>query len=263
MATEKELLTARIFLRAALPVIKVMIEDDPKTKEKFQGVNAKVQFAAHDAAGPVGACLKFTDGVFEVLQGVEENPDITFSFPSVARMNAMFAGKPALPSLGPLLSALFRKPVLLINVFGLLLGLKILMPNAKPKTPAQARIKVKMTLYMISTALSQLNKAGEPDMVKWTSQQPERIYQWSVDGEDIACYLKIKAGMTKAGRGFYTRRKPFVHMRFSSVDNALPVLSNAVDTVQAMTQGLVVNEGSPEYGGKIGDFMQRIAALVA
>jgi hypothetical protein len=100
-------------------------------------------------------------------------------------------------------------------------------------------------------------------LVKWTSKQPERIYQWSVDGEDIACYLMIKAGKTKAGRGFYTRRKPFVHMRFSSVDNALPVLSNAVDTVQAMTQGLVVNEGSPEYGGKLGDFMQRIAALVA
>jgi hypothetical protein len=72
----------------------------------------------------------------------------------------------------------------------------------------------------------------------------------------------VKAGKTKAGRGFYTRRKPFVHMRFASVKDALPVLSNSVDTVQAMAKGMVVNDGSPEYGGKIGDFMLKIAALV-
>jgi hypothetical protein len=263
MATEKELLTARIFLRAALPVIKVMLEDDPKKREKFQGVNATVQFVAKDPAGPVGAYLKFSDGAFAVVHEIAENPDITFSFASVAKMNAMFAGKPVLPSPGPLLAALVSKPGLLINVFGILLGLKILMPNATPKTDALKRMKVKMTLYMVSTALSQLNKAGEPDMAKWTLKQPERIYQWSVDGEPIACYLRVKAGKTQAGRGMYARRKPFVHMRFSSVDNALPVLSNSVDTVQAISQGLIVSDGSPEYGGKLGDFMQRIAALVA
>jgi len=257
MATEKELLVSRIFLRAALPVIKVMLEDDPKTAKKFQGVNATIQFVAKDPAGPVGASLKFTDGAFEVVQGVSDNPDITFSFPSVAKMNAMFAGKPVLPWIKGI-----TKIGLLIKVFGLLLGLKILMPNAKTKTPEMARMKVKMTLYMISTALSQLNKAGDPDMVKWTTKQPERIYQWSCEPEGIACYLRVKAGKTQAGRGYYTRRKPFVHMKFDGVQGALPVLANSVDTVQAIAQGLVANEGSPEYGGQIGDFMLKIAALV-
>jgi hypothetical protein len=115
----------------------------------------------------------------------------------------------------------------------------------------------------VSTALSQLNKGGDRDMMEWTAKQPERIYQWSVGDADIACWLKVKAGKTKAGRGLYTRRKPFVHMRFESVDAALPVLSNAIDTVQAIAQGLVVSDGSPEYGGKLGDFMQRIAAMLA
>lgn len=119
-----------------------------------------------------------------------------------------------------------------------------------------------MTLYMVSTALSQLNKAGDPDMVKWTSKQPERIYQWSVDNEDIACWLKVKAGQTKAGRGIYTLRKPFVHMRFPNVESAIPVLTNSVDTVQAMAEGLVITEGSPEYAGKLGDFMLKIADLM-
>ena len=99
-------------------------------------------------------------------------------------------------------------------------------------------------------------------MAAWTAKQPERIYQWSVNGEDIACYLKIKAGKTKAGRGMYTRRKPFVHMKFDGVDGALPVLTNEIDAIQATAKGLVSNDGSPEYGGKIGDFMLKIANML-
>ena len=257
MATENDLLTSRIIFRAVLPVVKVMLQDDPKMAKRFQGVTAVIQFVASDPAGPVGAYLKFTDGAFEVVPDVAEHADITFRFSSVAKMNAMFAGKPVLPRIQG-----FTKLGLLLKVFAILLGLKILMPTAKPKSPDKARLKVKMTLYMISTALSQLNKAGDPEMVKWTSKQPERIYQWSCEPEGIACYLKVKAGQTMAGRGYYTRRKPFVHMKFAGAESALPVLTNSVDTVQAMAQGLVANEGSPEYGGQIGDFMQRIAALI-
>ena len=97
MATEREQLTARIFLRAALPVIKVMLEDDAKTARKFANVNAVVQFAAKDSEGDIGSYLKFTHGVFEVVHEIAGNPDITFQFSSVAKMNAMFAGKPVLP----------------------------------------------------------------------------------------------------------------------------------------------------------------------
>lgn len=263
MATAQELITARIICRAVLPVIKVMLEDNPKVGRKFQGVTAKVQFVANDPAGPIGAYLQFTDGAFEAVQGIAEKPDLVFRFANVPKMIAMFAGKPVLPSLGPLLKGLVTKPGLLIKVFGILIGMKILMPAAKPKTPEMARLKVKMTLYMVSTALSQLNKGGDPDMVKWTEKQPERIYQWSVNGTDIACHLIVKAGQTKAGRGQYARRKPFVHMIFKDIDSALPVLSNSVDTVTAISTGLVENDGSPEYGGKIGDFMLKIAGMLS
>ncbi len=259
MATDQDRIAARIVLRAVLPVIKVMLADDAKTKKRFKGVNATVQFVAREKGEePVGGWLKFEDGALTIGWDLVENPDLQFAFSRVAKMNAFFAGKPALPKIKGIM-----KVGLLIKVFSVLLGLKILMPEAKPKNPDQARLKVKMTLYMVSTALSQLNKAGDPDMVKFTTKQPERIYQWSVQGEDIACHLKIKAGKTKAGRGPYTRRKPFVHMKFRSVEDALPVLTNSIDLVDAMAQGMVENEGSPEYGGKIGDFMFKIAALVS
>ena len=264
MALSDEQLTSRIVLRAVLPVIKVMVEEDAAIKKAFEGVSGRVQFQAQDTDGPVGACLVFDNGAFSVEQGIAENYDLLFAFASLKRMNDMFRGKPtALPQPGPLLSGLVSKPGLLIKTFKILLGMKILMPTAKPKTREKMHLKVKMTLYMVSTALSQMNKSGDPEMSAWTAKQPERIYQWSVDGEDIACHIKIKAGKSKAGRGMYTRRQPFVHMHFSSIENALPVLANEVDSVTAISKGWVTNDGSPEYGGRIGDFMMRIAGLLS
>ncbi|HPC18329.1 MAG TPA: hypothetical protein P5318_18385 [Candidatus Hydrogenedentes bacterium] len=258
MARERDLLASRIIFRAVLPVVKVMLEDDAKMRQMFDGVTGTIQFAAKDESGPVGGYLHFNNGEYRVVPEIAEKADITFSFSSVAKMNAMFAGKPVLPRIRG-----WSNFKLLVKTFKLLLALKILMPNVLPKTPEGKALKVKMTLHMVAVALSQMNKAGDPDMVKWTTKQPERIYQWSCEPEGIACYLRVKAGKTKAGRGYYTRRKPFVHMKFNGADAALKVLSNSVDTVQAIAQGYVVNDGSPEYGGQIGDFMQRVAALVS
>ena len=257
MAASTDLLTARIVLRAVLPIIKVLLEDDPKTRKKFQGVTATVQFVADDPGGPMGAHITFDNGAFGVVHEIAEQPDLTFRFSSVKKMNALFAGKPVLPRIQGI-----RNFTLLVKMLGVLMRLKLLMPNKAPRNPGEARLKVKLILYMVSTALSQLNKGGDPDMVKGTSKRPERIYQWSVEPEGIACYLRVKAGKTKAGRGYYTRRKPIVHMKFAGVEGALPVLTNKVDTVQAMTQGLVENVGSPEFGGQIGDFMLKIARML-
>lgn len=254
----KDALVARIIFKAVLPVIKVLIEDHPKFRKRFENIVGTVQFVANDGGQKVGAYIKFDNLNFETGTEVLENPDITFEFSSLSKLNSFFKGKIVLPKIRGI-----KNFGLLWRVFSVLLYMKILMPEAKPKTPLDAKMKVKMTLYMVSTALSQLNKAGDPEMVKWTTKQPERIYQWSVDNEDIACWLKVKAGQTKAGRGFYTLRKPFVHMKFPSVDSALPVISNSVDTVQAIAQGLVIVEGSPEYAGKLGDFMLKIAELMA
>lgn len=256
MATEKELMTAGIFLKAVLPVIKVLVEEDPKINKKFASVSARVQFTAKDPGGNIGACLVFDRGEFQVDQGIADDADITFTFGSVAAMNAMFAGKPALPWIKGLL-----RVGLLIKVLTLLLALKLLMPNNRPEDPGKRRLKVKMTFYMITTALSQFNKGGDPDMVKWTASQPERIYQITVD-DDIAAYLRVKAGKTQAGRGKYTKRRPFVHMKFNGVDGAMPVVLNDVDMVTAVKQGFLSVDGPPEYGRDIGIFMMRIQELI-
>lgn len=258
MADDRTLLTTRIILNAILPVMKVVVSDDLKMKKRFEGVTARVQFIANDDAGKQGAALVFNDGELTIEQGIGESADITFSFGSLKKFNDFLCGKTVIPKISGLM-----KTGLLIKVVMLLLAMKILMPDARPTAPDKKRLKVKMVIYMITTALSQYNKGGDPDMTAWTGKQPDRIYQMSVAGEDdIAAYIRIKAGKTKAGRGFYKRRRPFVHIQFTGIDEALPVQLNDVEFVGALAQNLVSVEGSPEYASKLNDFMQRIQALV-
>lgn len=258
MADDRTLLTTRIILNAILPVMKVVVSDDPKMKKRFGGVSARVQFVAYDNGKPYGASLVFENGELSIVQGVADSADITFSFPTLQKFNAFLCGKTVIPRIRGLL-----KIGLLFKVVMLLLAMKLMLPSSRPKNPAKKRLKVKMVIHMITTALSQYNKGGDPEMKAWTEKQPDRIYQMSVAGEDdIAAYVRIKAGKSKAGRGLYKRRRPFVHIRFSSVDGALPVLLNDVEFVRAVAQNLVSVEGSPEYGAQLNDFMQRIQALL-
>ncbi len=257
MATERDLLAARLFTHAVFPVIKVILNDDPAMKNRFRDVSASVQFRAKNEGGDIGAWLYFDKGDFRVEQGMCDNPDITFSFSSVKKMNDMLAGKPVIPKISG-----FGKPLLLAKVFSLLLALKIMMPSARPKKEDKKRLKVKLAFYMVTTALSQYNKGGDPEMVKWTTKQPDRIYQITVDGEDIAAYLRVKGGKSKAGRGVYVRKRPFIHMRFHSIDGALAVLLRDVEFVEGVAKKYVTIEGAPEYAAQLNDFMQRIQAVL-
>ena len=262
-ARSREFLRARLFLRAALPCVKVMLDDDPGMAKRFKNVNAVVQFVAKNQPRAVGAFLWFENGDVRVEQGfwdadgLGREPDITFTFGSLEKLCDFFAGKTVLPSIRG-----YNHPALLAKVVQLLLSLKLMLPSANPTDPAKRRLKVKLTVYMITTALSQYNKGGDPDMQRWTAKQPDRIYQFSVEPEGIAAYLRVRGGQTKAGRGVYQRRRPFVHMRFNGVDGALAVMGKEVEFVEGVRKGMVRIDGSPEYAANLSDYMMRVQGLL-
>ena len=258
MTTKKDLLIAELNIKAVFPVLKVLLKDDPKTANKFKDVKANIVFRAKDDSGYVGANLVFNNCDLIVEPEPVEEADIIFSFGSVAKMNTFLKGGIALPPIKG-----FTKFKLLVNFVTTLLMLKLMMPNVRPKDDHKKYLKVKLALYMVSTALSKLNKSGHKEMNAWTGRQPDRIYQMSVEGTDIAVYLRVKAGKTKAGRGFYKRKRPFVHMKFSSVDGALKVLLKDAEFVEAVDKKYITIEGSPEYAANINDFMMTIQGLIA
>ena len=246
-------LVSRIFLRSALPLIKEYAEENPVYKKLFPK-SGIIQFLAGDNEA-VGGHILFEEREVSVRPGAHEKPDLTITFKTTADLNAFFAGGLALPKIKGVL-----KIHLLVRVLPLLLGLKILLPSVRPEDPVKQALKVKLMLYMVTNALSQLNKAGDEEFMKITKNSPDRIFQWTVkDGP--AAYLRMKNGKTKAGRGTYTRRRPFVHMIFPDIDGAFKVLTSQAPLVEAVKLGYVVTEGAMEGSKEIGYQMQRIEEL--
>ncbi len=255
---DKVMLTNRIVLRSIMPLFKVLHEADgsplSRLLSRFDGV---IQLFVKGT--DTGAYLVFKDGGLDVLQGIHPSPDIALPFKHAAGMNALFTG--GIPVFGGLPKGLWRLP-LLVRLIKLLLGLLLLMPNVNPKDPDRREFKVKLIMYMITNALSQLNKGGDEDMAAWTAKQPDRIYQMSVDPTGPAAYIRVKGGRTKSGHGHYTRKAPFVHMRFNGIEGAYKVLAESKDIVSATGEGDIRLEGSPEYAGSIGSFMMRIQDML-
>ncbi len=255
---DRDKLIATILMKAALPLTKVLVEEDPALAKKYAGWNRVVQFQVEN--DPDLAChLLINDGSIEYAQGRHKKPDLDFSFKHAASFNALMTGKIALPKIK---GALRNLPVLL-GFLPLMLGLTLLLPSKKPKDPRKQALKVKLLLYFISVALSQLNKSGDEEMKKFTGSMPDRIFQWSVAPDGPAVYLRIKKGRTKAGKGLYTKRKPFVHMIFYGTEGAFLVLTGEIDNVEAMKLGHLTVDGSPEYGKDIASIMKRIEAMVS
>ena len=253
---DKVALTNRIVLRSVLPVFKVLYEEDNgPLKKLLLNVDGIIQFAVKGT--DIGAYLEFSGGSLDVKQGVHPKPDITFGFKSMESMNATFTGGVAVPSLKGLTNVR-----LLLKLIPLFIGLTLLMPNKHPKDLKKKELKIKMLMYVVTNALSQLNKGGDEDMMKWTAKMPDRIFQLSVQPEGPAAYLRIKGGKTKAGHGIYGRKAPFVHMMFQGINGAYAVVAQGKDTVKAMADGDVKVEGSPEYAGVLGSFMKRIESLL-
>ncbi|MCL2006485.1 MAG: hypothetical protein FWG77_00215 [Treponema sp.] len=259
-ATDKDLMTAKLFFNAAFPVMQVLLDDDPKIKAKFSAFRATVQFGALDDSQPLFCHLIFDNGKVKIVQGKAEKYDLALTFSAIAKMNALLKGGLALPSIKGKLG-------LLPNVLALLMGLKIMTkPNNKLKDLAEKSLKVKCSLYMVTRALSQYNKQGDPSMQEFCLRQPDRIYQFRVEQDGnpahIAAYLRIKAGKSKSGHGVYERRSPFVLFRFTSVDGALKILDKEVEFVEGVEKGFVETLGSPEYAMYLNDYMAVLQGML-
>lgn len=260
-ATPKDIMTAKLFLNAVFPVMQVLLDDDPKIRSAFQDVVATVQFGAKDGSSLLACHLIFDHGQVSVVQGPADLPDLCLTFSTIAKMNTLLCGGLALPAIKGA-----RHIGLLISFLSLLMGMMLMSPKQRPKDPSKQHLKVKMSLYMITRALSQYNKLGNQDMHEFCLRQPDRIYQFTVEeGDDpvsIACYLRVKAGKTKSGHGVYSRRTPFVHFRFLSVQGALAVLLKDIEFVKAVELGYVETIGSPEYSCYLNDYMTILQAML-
>ncbi len=261
MVTRDDLYANKIFLNAVLPLVKVIVEKDEKLREKFNNKNAIVQISANDEDGKVGTHFVIEDGSWMVVKGVIDDPTLELEFKSITALNGFFSGK---SKKFPKIKG-WHNVSLLINTFKALMTMANLLGlEEAPKDEAKKDLLVQLYFYLLSSGISQLNKAGHPMVSKWAKKSPDRVYAWAVNGKsELSAYIRVKAGNTKAARGEYRRAKPFFTMRFDSTESALGILMNTDDMIESTINGKLIMEGAPEFGSQLGEYMQLVGDYAA
>ena len=298
-ANETDVLTAKLFFRAAFPAMKVPLTESEKHIKKFKNINAVVSFRADDDANPVSCYIVFLDEQvaeksafkkrFKVVQGdypgfiemedgskLESLEVINMHFKSIKALLGVFKGAKASDAMG-ILPCIFKNmsKKAFFPFLGLMMELTKTGPKFNPtaKDPLNQYLKVKMSLYLITTALSSANKLAWGPMVEWAKNQSDRIYQFQVgatldkNGKEIyppiGAYLRVKAGNTKAGRGIYERKRPFVLFDFVNPDGCLALLTGKYEFVECVARHYVAIIGSGDsYAPKFNEIMASCQSLL-
>ena len=262
--TQEALYSNKIFLNAALPLVKVIANDDPKLRKKFETAHAVIQVSCLDPeveGGKRGMHFVVNSGEWLVHTCLTEDPHIELQFKSVEALNDFFKGN-ITPAGIPKIKGLKKADVLISFVMVLLKMANLLGATEAPKDEATKELLVKCYFYLLSSGISQLNKLGHPEIKDWTTKSPDRVYAFAVDGyPQIGAYLRIKAGKSRAGRGEYKRAMPFFTLRFNNLDSALGILMSTDDMLEATKAGRLIMDGGPEFGAQLGGFMLEIGAL--
>ncbi len=266
MADNIQFLTNKIFLNAALPLLKVIVADVPELRKKFKNIHCIYQVSALDKDAPGGKyATHFQVNGDEWLvhaDKVDRRPFVELEFKSMEAMNSFFRGKMSPATLPRMKGALSHPKEFAAFLMALLKMSSLLGAATPPEDTETKRLLVKCYFYLLSSGISLLNKHGEPSVRDWAMKSPDRVYSWAVNGEpECSAYLRVKAGKSKSGRGVYKRALSFFTMRFDNLDSALGILMSIDDMLESTKQGHLIMDGAPEFGAQIGEFMLMVGAL--
>lgn len=255
--TQEDKYAAGIFFHSALPLLKVIAENEEKYGNKFKGKNFVFQVSAKfDEAenGVMATHFIVEDGVWRVFPGkAHEKPDIEFAFSDLKKFVIFFTGK-GMPL--PKIKGFRKFGTLLAILMTLLRMAGLLQAKDAPEKPEDRQMLVRLYFYLLSSGISRLNKMGHPEVKAFTEPSPDRAYAYAVTGyPELQAWLRVRAGNTKAGRGEYPRCKPFLTMRFDNPAHALDILMSKADMIEYMKAKYLTIEGAPEFGATLGNLM--------
>ncbi len=262
--SQTDLYSNKIFLNAALPLVKVIATDVPSLKKKFEHAHAVIQVSAlypDCPEGKVGMHFVVNSGEWLVHTCLTKDPHIELEFKSIEALNGFFKGNITLGAI-PKIHGIKKAGTLVAFVQVLLKMASLLGADTAPEDEETQKLMVKCFFYLLSSGISQLNKMGHTEINHWALKSPDRVYAIAVDGyPDISAYIRVKAGKTRAGRGEYKRAMPFFTLRFDSLKSALGILLGTDDMLESTKQQHLIMDGAPEFGAQIGGFLLMVGDL--
>ncbi len=263
MLSQEAIFTNKIFLNAALPLVKTIATDVPSLAKLFEKAHAVIQVSAlcdEVPEGKVGMHFVVNSGEWLVHTCLTKDPHIELQFKSVEALNSFFKGNISLGAI-PKIHGIKKAGTLVAFVRVLLKMSSLLTAKEAPEDEKEQQLMVKCFFYLLSSGISQLNKAGHEEIHDWASKSPDRVYAWAVnDHPEVSAYIRVKAGKTRAGRGEYKRAMPFFTLRFDSFKSALGILLGTDDMLESVRAGKLIMDGAPEFGGQLGTYMLTVAA---
>jgi hypothetical protein len=201
---DNDIYANKIFMNAVLPLLKVIVDDVPSIGKYWQGRNAVCQVSAKSEDGKIATHFIIEEGQWTVKKGIYEGAvDVELEFPGVRALNLFFQGK---SKKLPMMKGWYRLGTFLNFMKVLLKMAALLGMETPPADEDEKALLVKMYFYLLSTGISQLNKADHPGVSAWTKISPDRVYSWEVEtNPECSAYIRVKAGKTKASRGIYKR----------------------------------------------------------
>ncbi|MBQ3519205.1 MAG: hypothetical protein IKJ63_05565 [Clostridia bacterium] len=265
MADREAFLTNKIFLNAALPLLKVIAADVPNINKMFKNVHCVYQVSclAPEAPGGKYAIHFVVNGdEWKIHPKIEPRPMVELEFKSVEALNAFFKGKIG-PATLPKMKGVTKHPAAFAAFMAALLKMANLLGlETPPEDEDTKRLLVKCYFYLLSAGISQLNKNGHEEVHEWALKSPDRVYAFAVQGEPtVSAFIRVKAGKSRSGKGEYKRAMPFFTLKFRDLDAALGTLMSIDDMLEATKAGKIIMEGAPEFGAQIGGYMLLVGSL--
>jgi hypothetical protein len=265
MVSQDTVFSYKIFLNAALPLVKVIASDLPNLAAKFEKAHCIFQVSALDPdalGGKVATHFTVNKGEWTVCADkVATNAHVELEFKNIEAFVAFMKGTIS-PKTLPKMKGALQNPGMFLAFMQVLLKMSSLLSATKPPEDEATKVLlVKSMFYLLSSGISSLNKNGHEEIHAWAAKSPDRVYSWAVnDHPEVSAYIRVKAGKSRSGRGEYKRAMPFFTLRFDSLDSALGTLLGTDDMMDATKAGRLIMDGAPEFGAQLGDYMLKVAA---
>lgn len=249
----------KVLLNAAVPLLRVVVEDYPNLSKKFKGKNFVFQVSVIDDFHGTNEklCTYFVikDGVWTAhINECHASPNVEFSFSKMRNFVLFFSGrsKTKLPKI--------KCKGNFFNMVSVLLSLlkmsSILTASDIPADENTQRELVKLYFYLLPNGISQLNKVGHKDVTAWTKDSPDRIWTLKVkDDDELESWIRIADGNSKSGRGKNKRCEPFLMMEFDTIYHALEILMDKAEMIEYLSKSYLRVYGAPELAAALGNHM--------
>jgi putative sterol carrier protein len=244
----KELTTARIFLKAVLPLFEELPKGDEAAKKAIKGLNGVITFRAPQG---LAAQVEMKDGTITVTQGRDKKSSITLYLPTVTMLNNLFKNKGfALPL--PIWGIWNLKLVNAFTKLGDRLNYYMTPDPKKPLKPGETKLAATLLLFAASLGAAVVGQ-DEEDKVK--AKIPNGIAQFDIKGEPSVYIEKRKADF-RAEKGRPSDYNMF--MSFRDYDIAYDMFVGKLDFMAAIPMGDITLSGSLPMADQFSQLMLKV-----